>query len=127
MIGGSISRYHTPQMGRGFANDLIKVAGPLVVGALQRSVKGVQQGKKAQDAFAQEATRLKGNLKRKTPHTRHFRLNQSAGRLSTTATTTYETCPNHGVFAIPLSARGNDDWHDVRHLVLQPLASLPLD
>ena len=67
MIGGSISRYHTPQTGSGMAEDLIKVAGPLVVGALQRGVEGVRQGGKAQETFAEEATRLKRNLKRKAP------------------------------------------------------------
>ena len=67
MIGGSISRYHTPQTGSGMTEDLIKVAGPLVVGALQRGVEGVRRGGKAREVFAEEATRLKRNLKRKAP------------------------------------------------------------
>ena len=67
MIGGSISRCHTPQTGSGMTEDLIKLAGPLVVGALQRGVEGVRQGRKAREAFAEEATCLKSNLKRKAP------------------------------------------------------------
>ena len=63
MLGGSISRYHTPQLGNGMAEDLIKVAGPVVGGALQRGAEGVRRGKQAKDAFTQEAARL--NLKRK--------------------------------------------------------------
>ena len=71
MIGGSISRYHTPQVapqvGSGFTEDLIKLAGPMVVGALQRGVDRVREGGQARDAFAAEATRFKRNLKRKAP------------------------------------------------------------
>ena len=65
MIGGSISRYHTPQVGSGMTEDLIKLAGPMVVGALHRGVERVRQGGQARTAFAEEATRLKRNLKRK--------------------------------------------------------------
>ena len=54
-MSGSISRYHTPQLGNGMAEDLIKVAGPMVVGALQRGVKGV----KVQERMAREGARLK--------------------------------------------------------------------
>ena len=43
MLGGSISRYHTPQLGSGIVEDLIKIAGPTVVGALERGVTDVQQ------------------------------------------------------------------------------------
>ena len=41
-MSGSILRYHTPQLGSGLAEDLIKVAGPMVVGVLQRGVEDVQ-------------------------------------------------------------------------------------
>ena len=51
MLGGSISRYHTPQLGSGLVEDLIKIAGPTVVGALERGVTGVQRGQRARDAF----------------------------------------------------------------------------
>ena len=72
MLGGSISRYHTPhlvatQTGSGIAEDLIKIAGPTVVGALERGVEGVQQGKRAQDVAGREAKRVLNELKRKAP------------------------------------------------------------
>ena len=63
MLGGSISRYHTPQLGSGIVEDLIKIAGPTVVGALERSVTGVQQGQKAKDAIGREAVRALKELK----------------------------------------------------------------
>ena len=55
MLGGSISRYHTPQLGNGLAEDLIKVAGPMVVGALQRGVEGV----KTRERMVREGRQLK--------------------------------------------------------------------
>ena len=72
MLGGSISRYHTPhlvsvQTGSGIAEDLIKIAGPTVVGALERGVTDVQQGKRAQDVAGREAKRVLKELKRKAP------------------------------------------------------------
>ena len=67
MLGGSISRYHTPQLGSGIVEDLIKIAGPMVVGALERGVTDVQQGKRAKDTFGREASRVVKELKRKAP------------------------------------------------------------
>ena len=67
MLGGSISRYHTPQLGSGIVEDLIKIAGPTVVGALDRGVTDVQQGKRAKDVAGREASRLVKELKRKAP------------------------------------------------------------
>ena len=67
MLGGSISRYHTPQLGSGIAEDLIKIAGLTVVGALERGVTEVQQGKRAKDVAGREASRLVEELKRKAP------------------------------------------------------------
>ena len=67
MLGGSISRYHTPQLGSGIVEDLIKIAGPTVVGALERGVSDVQQGKRAKDVAGREASRVLKELKRKAP------------------------------------------------------------
>ena len=67
MLGGSISRYHTPQLGSGIVEDLIKIAGPTVVGALERGVTEVQQGQKAKDVAGREASRVLEELKRKAP------------------------------------------------------------
>ena len=67
MLGGSISHYHTPQLGSGIVEDLIKIAGPTVVGALERGVTGVQRGQKAKDTLGREAKRVVEELKRKAP------------------------------------------------------------
>ena len=71
MLGGSITRYHTPhvvsQTGSGLGEELIKLAGPTVVGALERGVEGVRQGRGAAQAFGGEAKRTMRDLKRKAP------------------------------------------------------------
>ena len=50
--------------------DLIKIAGPTVVGAMERGVTDVQRGKRgkrAKDTFGREASRVVKELKRKAP------------------------------------------------------------
>ena len=88
MLGGSISRYHTPhlvsvQTGAGIVEDLIKIAGPTVVGALERGVEGVQQGQRAQDVAGREAQRALKELKRKAPEVLAHLLSNKRGRLTT--------------------------------------------
>ena len=87
MIGGSITRYHTPmvvsQTGSGLAEDLIKIAGPTVVGALERGVEGVQQGQRAQDVAGREAKRALQELKRKAPEVLAHLLTNKRGRFTT--------------------------------------------
>ena len=86
MLGGSISRYHTPQLvpqvGSGIVEDLIKIAGPTVVGALERGVEGVQQGRRAGRVFGREAKRVVGQLKRKAPAMAARLLGNKRGRLT---------------------------------------------
>ena len=87
MLGGSISRYHTPhlvstQTGSGIAEDLIKLAGPTVVGVLERGVTDVQQGKRAQDVAGREAKRLVKELKRKAPAIAASLLGHKRSRLT---------------------------------------------
>ena len=86
MLGGSISRYHTPQLvtqvGSGIVEDLIKIAGPTVVGALERGVEGVQQGRRAGRVFGREARRVAGQLKRKAPAMAARLLSNKRGRLT---------------------------------------------
>jgi len=69
MLGGSLSRYHTPTVQRGGAlvEDLIKVAGPMVVDSMGRMVQDVQRGVKASDAMKQRGQALRKTLKRKAP------------------------------------------------------------
>jgi len=69
MIGGSLTRYHTPTVQRGgqVMEDLIKVAGPLVVDSMGRMVQDVQGGMSAQDSLRRQGQALRKNLKRKAP------------------------------------------------------------
>ena len=50
MRGGSLTRYHTPvltqQKGKGLAEDLIKLAGPLIVQQAQAGLQDIQRGKR---------------------------------------------------------------------------------
>ena len=82
MLGGSISRYHTPQLGSGIVEDLIKIAGPTVVGALERGVTEVKQGKRAGRVFGREAKRVAGQFKRKAPAMAARLLGNKRGRLT---------------------------------------------
>ena len=71
MRGGSLSRYHTPvltkQEGKGLAEDLIKLAGPLVVQQVQAGLQDIQRGKSAADTWADRSAQLSRGLKRKAP------------------------------------------------------------
>ena len=53
MRGGSLTRYHTPvltqQEGKGLAEDLIKLAGPLIVQQAQAGLQDIQRGKSVAD------------------------------------------------------------------------------
>jgi len=64
-----LSRYHTPTLQRGGAlvEDLIKVAGPMVVDSMGCMVQDVQRGATASDAMRQRGQALKKRLKRKAP------------------------------------------------------------
>ena len=71
MRGGSLTRYHTPvltkQEGKGLAEDLIKLAGPLVVQQVQAGLQDIQRGKSAADTWADRSAQLSRGLKRKAP------------------------------------------------------------
>ena len=83
MLGGSISRYHTPQLGSGIVEELIKIAGPTVVGALERGVTEVEQGKRAKDVAGREAKRVVKELKRKAPAMAARLMGNKRSRVST--------------------------------------------
>ena len=71
MQGGSLRRYHTPvvsQGGGGLAEELLKVAGPSVVTAIQNTMQDVQRGKSISDSVSTRGSQLKRNLKRKAPN-----------------------------------------------------------
>ena len=71
MRGGSLTRYHTPvvtkQDGRGLTEDLIKIAGPLIVQQAQAGLRDIQGGKSAADTWAARSAQLSRRLKRKAP------------------------------------------------------------
>ena len=71
MRGGSLTRYHTPvltsQEGRGLAEDLIKLAGPMVLQQAQAGLRDIQRGKSAADTWADRSGQLTRGLKRKAP------------------------------------------------------------
>ena len=71
MRGGSLTQYHTPvvtsQKGEGLAEQLIKLAGPLVIQQAQAGLQDIQRGKSAAATLAHRSTQLKRGLKRKAP------------------------------------------------------------
>ena len=64
-------RYQTPlvtqQVGKGLAEDLIKLAEPLIVQQAQAGLQDIQRGKSAADAGAGRSAQLSRGLKRKAP------------------------------------------------------------
>ena len=71
MRGGSLTRYHTPvltpQEGRGLDEELIKIAGPLIVQQAQAGLRDIQRGKSAAETWADRSVQLTRGLKRKAP------------------------------------------------------------
>ena len=71
MRGGSLRRYHTPvvtsQKGEGLAEDLIKLAGPLILQQAQAGLQGIQQGQSVADVWGRHKGQLSRGLKRKAP------------------------------------------------------------
>ena len=71
MRGGSLRRYYTPvvttQEGKGSAEDLIKIAGPLIVQQAQAELQDIQRGQSLADTWFNRGAQLKLGLKRKAP------------------------------------------------------------
>ena len=71
MRGGSLTRYHTPvgttQEGKGLAEELIKIAGPLIVQQAQAGLQDIQQGQSLADTWSNRGEQLTRGLKRKAP------------------------------------------------------------
>ena len=73
MLGGSLTRYHTPvatsQKGESLTEDLIKLAGPLVIQQAQAGLQDIQRGKSAADTctWANRSAKINRGLKRKAP------------------------------------------------------------
>ena len=62
MRGGSLTRYHTPvvttQEGKGLAEELIRLAGPMIVQQAQARLQDIQRGKSLADTI--EASNSRG-------------------------------------------------------------------
>lgn len=70
MRGGSLKRYHTPELtqrGAGLAEQLLKIAGPSIIQAAKNTLSDVQQGKSLQASAKQHGKQLTRTLKRKAP------------------------------------------------------------
>ena len=71
MRGGSLTRYHRPvvtkQEGKGLAEDLIKLAGPLIVQQAQAGLQDIQRGRSAANTWAHRGEQLSHGLERKAP------------------------------------------------------------
>ena len=68
MLGGSLTRYHTPTLhGKGFMNDLVKIAGPSVVRSIRQGLHAYEKGVLASEALKGSSEVLKRGLKRKIP------------------------------------------------------------
>ena len=71
MRGGSLTRYHThvvtTQEGKGLAEELIKLAGPLIVHQAQAGLQDIQQGQSLADTWSNRGEQLTHGLKHKAP------------------------------------------------------------
>ena len=71
MRGGSLTRYHTPvvttQEGKGLAEELIKIAAPLIVQQAQAGLQDIQRGRSLADTWSNQGEQLTRGLKRKAP------------------------------------------------------------
>ena len=56
MLGGSLTRYHTPTMqGKGFTQELIKLAGPSVVRSIGHGLQAYEEGASASEALKNQS------------------------------------------------------------------------
>ena len=71
MRGGSLTRQHTPvvmtQEGEGLAQELMKIAGPLIVQQAQARLQDIQRGQSLADTWSNRGEQLTRGLKRKAP------------------------------------------------------------
>ena len=68
MLGGSLTRYHTPTMkGKGFSQELVKLAGPTLLRSIGHGLDAYEKGASAAEAVKSSSQVLKRGLKRKIP------------------------------------------------------------
>ena len=71
MRAESLTRYHTPavttQEGKGLPEELIKLAGPLIVQQAQAGLQDIQREQSLADTWSNGGKQLTRGLKRKAP------------------------------------------------------------
>ena len=68
MLGGSLTRYHTPTLkGKGFSQELVKLAGPTLLRSIGHGLDAYEKGASAAEAVKSSSQVLKRGLKRKIP------------------------------------------------------------
>ena len=68
MLGGSLTRYHTPTMyGGGFMQELVKLAGPNLVRSIGHGLQAYEKGASATDTLKGSGEVFKRGLKHKIP------------------------------------------------------------
>ena len=72
MRGGSLTRYRTPvvtrkQDGGALAEELIKIAGPLILQQAQAGLQDIKAGRSLADTLSTRGPQLQRGLKRKAP------------------------------------------------------------
>ena len=78
MLGGSLTRYHTPTLhGEGFLRDLVKIAGPSLIHSLGHGLETYEKGASATEALKSSGEALKRGLKRKAATAAKNKVKQS--------------------------------------------------
>ena len=68
MLGGSLTRYHPPTMeGKGFKQDLVRLAGPTIVSSLKQGLDAYGKGESVSEALQDAGEVLQRRMKRKIP------------------------------------------------------------
>ena len=68
MLGGSLTRYHTPTLtGKGFTQELVRLAGPSLLRLIGHGLQAYEKGVSASEALKRSGELLKRGLKRKLP------------------------------------------------------------
>ena len=68
MLGGSLTRYHTPVLkGKGFTRDVVQWATPSVLQSIGSGMNAFTQGATPGEAIDQSGAMLQRNLKRQLP------------------------------------------------------------
>ena len=68
MLGGSLTRYHTPTLqGKGLTRDMLQWATPSIMQSVGQGLESYARGATPMEAFEESSDQLKRGLKRKLP------------------------------------------------------------